>query len=284
VTATAAYLRRLGLDADLPPTVETLATLHRAHLVTVPYENLAIMLGRPPSVDPDRCLDRVARRGRAGYCFHQNAALERALTALGFRVERRHGHVWTDPSFRDDPQLNHLVLVVTGLPTDANPGGRWWPDVGLGEGFWEPMPLVDGEVEDGPFRFRIDDVTDDGWVFTHDPSGTFRGLTVGGGRADQAAVVAGHLELSTPPDGHFTRVLVAQRREPGGLRTLRGCVLTSTGTAGTRATDVTGWSDWRAALVDVVGVPVDDVPADDLRALQGRMVVAHQAWDEEGRP
>jgi hypothetical protein len=53
---------------------------------------------------------------------------------------------------------------------------------------------------------------------------------------------------------------------------------------GVHTTDVTSWSDWRAALVDVVGVPVDDVPVDDLRALHGRMVAAHRAWDEAGRP
>lgn len=282
--ATAAYLRRLGLDDHLPPTAATLATVHRAHLATVPYENLAIMLGRPPSVDPDRCLERVARRGRAGYCFHQNAALEAALLGLGFTVERRHGHVWTDPAWRHHPLLNHLVLVVTGLPTDDNPGGRWWPDAGLGEGFWEPLRLVAGEVTDGPFRFRLDDVTDAGWSFGHDPAGSFRGIEVDDRPADHAAVAAGHRELSTPPDGVFTRVLVAQRRVPGGLRSLRCCVLTSTTVEGAHATDVTSWSDWRAALVDVVGVPVDDVPVDDLRALHGRMVAAHRAWDEAGRP
>jgi N-hydroxyarylamine O-acetyltransferase len=284
VTAAAAYLRRLGLDVGMPPTPATLAAVHRAHLASVPYENLAIMLGRPPSVDPERCLDRVARRGRAGYCFHQNAALEAALVALGFRVERRHGHVWTDPASRGDEHLNHLVLVVTGLPTDANPGGRWWPDVGLGEGFWEPLPLVDGEVHDGPFRFRLDDVDEAGWRYTHDPRGSFGGLVVADRRADQAAVAAGHVELSTPPDGAFTRVLVAQRREPGGLRTLRCCVLTSVDGSGEHATDVTSWSDWRAGLVDVVGVPVDDVPADDLHALHERMVEAHHVWDDAGRP
>ena len=60
--ATAAYLRRVGIDADaeLPPTYDTLLVLHRAHLDAVPYENLSIMLGRPPSADP---LDSLARVG-----------------------------------------------------------------------------------------------------------------------------------------------------------------------------------------------------------------------------
>ncbi len=47
---------------------------------------------------------------------------------------------------------------MTGLPTAENPAGRWWADVGLGEGFRLPLPLVEGEhVQDG-FRYRLTDV------------------------------------------------------------------------------------------------------------------------------
>ena len=39
---------------------------------------------------------------------------------------------------------------MSGLPTDDNPGGHWWVDAGLGEGFAEPLPLVRGDhVVDG---------------------------------------------------------------------------------------------------------------------------------------
>ena len=41
---------------------------------------------------------------------------------------------------RADAELNHLVLVADGLPTDDNPGGRWWVDVGLGDAFRDPLP------------------------------------------------------------------------------------------------------------------------------------------------
>src|SRR4051812_30371441 len=106
--ATAAYLRRVGVDGDLPATYETLLRLHRAHLAAVPYENLGIMLGRAPSVDPDESLARVGAVGRAGYCFHQNGALGGVLRELGFQLSRRHGHVWTSEDDRDDGYLNHL--------------------------------------------------------------------------------------------------------------------------------------------------------------------------------
>lgn len=280
---TAAYLERLGLPANLPPTLDTLVTVHRAHLTQVPYTNLDVMLGRPPSVVPAEALGRLSDLGRAGYCFHQNGVLETVLVDLGFTVERRHGHVWTLPEQRDQPALNHLVLVVTGLSTDTNPGGRWWPDVGLGEGPLDPVPLVEGEVLDGPFRFVVSDLTDAGWSFTHDPTGTFAGLEVRDLPVDQPVVDDAHATLSTPPAGVFTRVLVTQRRDARGCDTVRGCVATRVDATGVHQRDLTSYDAWRGAL-EAIGLVVDDVPDDELRALFDRMLLSHRAWDEAGRP
>jgi arylamine N-acetyltransferase len=118
------YLARLGLAGRPAPTVEALADLHRRHLDAVPYENLAIMLGRPDATDPGQTLARIAAGGNAGYCFHHNGAFEVALRALGYAVQRRFGYAWTAPEARATPVLNHLVLLAT------IDGRRWWPDLG----------------------------------------------------------------------------------------------------------------------------------------------------------
>jgi arylamine N-acetyltransferase len=280
----AGYLTRLGLDEELPPTLDTLVTIHRRHLEQVPYENLGIMLGRPPSVDPHECLERVARVGRAGYCFHQNGALQTVLAGLGFEVGRRHGHVWTDPAAHDGESLNHLVLVVSGLPTDANPGGEWWADVGLGDAFRDPLPLVAGEHRQDGFTYRLSGVGRDGWDFHHDPAGSFTGMAASTRSTDPETVAAAHAELSSPPDGHFARVLVVQRRRAGAVDTLRGCVLTRSGPDGRSEADLSSYDEWRGALTDAVGVPVDDLDDAELRDLWTRMRTAHEAWDAAGRP
>ena len=284
MTRTAAYLERLGIDQALPPTLESLTLLHRRHLETVPYENLGIMLGRPPSVDPAACLTRVAETGRAGYCFHQNGALELVLRDLGFEVQRRHGHVWTADEHRSGTDLNHLVVEVRGLPTDTNPEGRWWPDVGLGEGSRDPLPLVPGTYGDLGLAVRITDVGESGWSYLNHAHGSFRGLEVRDLPIDPPAVRAAHSALSTPPEGHFTRLLVAQRRDARGVHTLRGCVLSRLDAKGKHERDVTAYGEWRASLVDELRVPLDDVTDEELRALWVRMRGAHEAWDLAGRP
>jgi N-hydroxyarylamine O-acetyltransferase len=279
-----AYLSGLGLDSALPPTLESLVRLHRAHLEQVPYENLGIMLGRPPSVDPRDCLERVARVGRAGYCFHQNGAFELALRALGYDVTRRQGHVWSDESQRHTGSLNHLALVVSGLPTDANPTGQWWADVGLGDAFVDPLPVVEGTYEQDGFRYSIGEVDGGGWSFRHDPSGVFTGVEVTGDEVGLGSVEAAHAELSHPETGHFARFLAVYRRSTRGVDAILGCRLLRIDRSGAHEDELTTYDEWRAALADVTALNLDDVDTDDLRRLWIRTRQDHDEWLASGRP
>ena len=282
--ATEAYLHRLGVDSDLPPTYDTLVTLHRAHLDTVPYENLGIMLGRPPSADPTESLARVGDVGRAGYCFHQNGALGTALRELGFELSRRHGHVWTAEDDRGNSELNHLVLVADGLPTDDNPGGRWWVDVGLGDAFRDPLPVVVGHYDQAGFDYEITEVRDDGWSFRHDRAGTFTGVEVSSRSTDQPVVEAAHASLSTPPDGRFTKLLVIQRRDATGVDTVRGCLWHRIEADGNSETELASYDEWRSALTDGTRMPLDDLVDAELHALYDDQWAKHEAWTAAGRP
>jgi arylamine N-acetyltransferase len=284
--ATAAYLSRIGLDADaeLPATYDTLLALHRAHLDAVPYENLGIMLGRPPSVDPVASLARVGAAGRAGYCFHQNGALETVLGELGFDVSRRHGHVYTAEEDRDDRSLNHLVLVVDGLPTSDNPGGAWWADVGLGDAFRDPLPLVVGHYDQAGFDYEITEVRDDGWSFRHDRAGTFTGIEVSSLSTDQPAVDAAHTSLSSIPDGRFAKLLAVQRRDATGIDTVRGCLWHRIEADGRSETELTTYDAWAGALVEGTRLALADVDTAELRALYDDQWAKHEAWTAAGRP
>lgn len=282
--AACVYLRRLGLGGDLPPTLETLVTLHRAHLDAVPYENLGIMLGRPPSVDPAESLARVGGVGRAGYCFHQNGALGAVLVELGFALGRRHGHVWTTDDDRDSAELNHLVLVAEGLPTADNPGGRWWVDVGLGDGFREPVPVTVGRHDQDGFRYEITEVRGDGWSFLHDRAGTFAGIEIRTLPVDQPVVEEAHARLSAPETGRFAKVLVVQHRDRGGIDTVRGCLHHRIVPEGHAQTELATYAAWREALADGTRLSLEGVDDAELRALHALQWARHLAWTAAGRP
>ncbi len=282
--AASAYLRRVGLDGDLPARFDTLVAQHRAHLDAVPYENLGIMLGRSPSPDPCDSLSRVGAVGRAGYCFHQNGALGSVLAELGFDLSRRHGHVWTTEDDRDSTELNHLVLVADGLPTTDNPGGRWWVDVGLGDAFRDPVAVTVGRHDQDGFRYEITEVRDDGWSFRHDREGTFAGIEIRTLPIDQAAVEEAHARLSAPGEGRFAKVLVVQRRDDAGIDTVRGCLHHRILPDAHTETELASYDGWREALADGTRLSLEEVGDDELRALYDAQWAKHLDWTAAGRP
>lgn len=293
-TQLAGYLARLGLDDRPPATLAGLREVHRAHVARIPYDNLSIMLGRPDPVDPGASVVRASGGGRVGYCFQQNGAFEWLLTELGFSVSRRHGHVWSRPEDELGTSLNHLVLVVSGLPTEDNPGGHWWVDAGLGEGFAEPLPLVRGDHDVEGWTFGIGagygaqaagrPTGPAAWTYRHLPGGVLRGIVVTSRDHSTTAIADSHRTLSTGEESPFRRVVVAQRIDGAEQRTVRGLVHQVLTPTGREQRDLTSYDEWRAALVDDLLLPVDDVTDAEWTSLWDRSVAAHRAWDEAGRP
>lgn len=293
-TQLADYLSRLGLTGRPPATLAGLREIHRAHVARIPYDNVSIMLGRPDSVEPAASVVRAAGGARVGYCFQQNGAFEWLLTELGFSVSRRHGHVWFRPEDELGAALNHLVLVVSGLPAAGNPGGHWWVDAGLGEGFSEPLPLVRGDhIVDG-WSFGIGagygaqaagrPTGPAAWTYRHLHGGVLRGIVVTSRDHSAAAIADSHRALSASEGSPFRRTVVAQRIDGPAQRTVRGVVHQVLTPAGRDQRDLTSYDEWRAALVDDLLLSIDDVTEEEWRSLWDRTMTAHRAWDEAGRP
>lgn len=268
-----AYLTRLGSAAE-PPSAAALDRLHRAQVERVPYETIWIHEGQHWTADPGDALGRVAHGGRGGYCYHLNGAFGLLLGALGYDVTRHVGGVHGPDGPTVDELTNHLVLTVAGLPDETNPGGRWYVDAGLGDALHGPLPLVAGDYEQPPFRFRLDP-TDDGigdWHFAHDPAGSFTGMSFRAEVAAPDAFDARHVELSTSPDSGFVRVCTAQRRTPVGVDILRGRIFTAADATVTTLDDAGAWFD----LVAELGVRVDS-DAGRRGALWDTVSAAHEA-------
>jgi N-hydroxyarylamine O-acetyltransferase len=62
-----AYVARIEHHGDV-----SLASLHRSHATTVPFENFESSAGRAVSLAPEQLEDKLAARRRSGYCFEQN--------------------------------------------------------------------------------------------------------------------------------------------------------------------------------------------------------------------
>jgi N-hydroxyarylamine O-acetyltransferase len=141
-----AYVERIGLSGR--PGV---AELHRAHVASIPFENLDPHGGLPVSLELDDLQRKLVRERRGGYCFEHNLLLKGALEALGADVAPMLARV----KLGDAPGVvrprSHLVLRVQA------DGGCWLADVGFGRGtLLEPLPFAPGDVhEQSGWRFRV---------------------------------------------------------------------------------------------------------------------------------
>ena len=130
------YLERIGYRGTRAPTSETLRQLHRAHLQTVPFENLDITLGRPIALSLPVLYEKIVGHRRGGFCYELNTMFGWLLEQLGFEVTLLSARVFTDG--QPGPAFDHMLLHIGGpVPLIA--------DVGFGDSFIEPLPF-DGQA------------------------------------------------------------------------------------------------------------------------------------------
>lgn len=152
------YLRRIGIDGEIEPSVEGLAAVQRAHLRTVPFENLDIVEGKIPLALDERSLfDKIVTRRRGGICYEQNLLFAAVLREIGFGVELYGGR---HPKYGDD--MDHVFLVVD-VPGES---GRHLADVGFATNFVAPLKYAVGVLQDdGRDRYMLGNVQIDGERF-----------------------------------------------------------------------------------------------------------------------
>jgi len=78
------YFARIGYAGSRQVSLATLNAIIAGHVQSIPFENLAILLGQPISIDPLAIEEKLVHRRRGGYCFEQSTLLLHVLEALGF--------------------------------------------------------------------------------------------------------------------------------------------------------------------------------------------------------
>ena len=157
-----AYLARLDYSGPLTPSAATLRALHRAHLFSVPFENLDISRGRRLSLARPALFDKIVTRRRGGFCYELNGLFGWLLESLGYSVTYLSARVYgADGGL--SPEFDHLALWVE--PPAGGPGERWLADVGFGDSFVEPLRLAAGFEETQGLRTYGLVEHDGGWDY-----------------------------------------------------------------------------------------------------------------------
>jgi N-hydroxyarylamine O-acetyltransferase len=214
-----AYLDRIAYVGPTEPTAQVLRNLHRAHMLSVPFENLDIALGQKIVCDENAFLRKIVERRRGGFCYELNGAFAGLLRAIGFKVTLLSARVPRDDG-SSSPEFDHLALrVALDKP--------WLADVGFGDSFLEPVELQSGaeQSQDG-WTYRVVDCgeslcleraeRDAGWKRQYSFTLTPRSL------AEFATMCHYH---QTSPESPFTRKSVCSMATSDGRITLAGRTL-----------------------------------------------------------
>jgi N-hydroxyarylamine O-acetyltransferase len=207
------YLRRIEYDGPRQPSPETLRSLHRQHLFTVPFENLDIPLGTPIELDLERIFDKIVGGHRGGFCYELNGMFGELLATLGFRVQMLSARVRReDGGF--GPEFDHMLLKVE---LDE----PWLVDVGFGDSFVDPIVFHSGGADQvNGHRYVVQAMGDEWELLREDDLGTvplyaFR---------DVAQELSDYREMcrhhQTSPESHFTSSWICSRATADGRITV----------------------------------------------------------------
>jgi N-hydroxyarylamine O-acetyltransferase len=120
------YCSRIGYRGALAANLDTLNAVIEAHVRTIPFENLDILLGRSISLELPDIERKLLLGARGGYCFEHNTLLLSVLEQLGFRVTPIAARVRIGRARSEVPPRTHVFLRI-----DFD-DGVWLADVGVG--------------------------------------------------------------------------------------------------------------------------------------------------------
>jgi N-hydroxyarylamine O-acetyltransferase len=241
------YLERIGYEGTLAPTLEMLRELHRRYMLTVPFENLDIHLGRTIVLDEAGFFTKIVTERRGGFCYELNGLFAAILRHLGYKVELLSGRV-ANESGGFGQEFDHLVLLI------KLDGKCWIADVGFGDSFIEPLELDSKEQSSGGMVYFIDR-TPEGLLLLREENGTWSEkyiFTLQPHRLEEFAGMCVYHQTS--PNSTFPRARICSRATPQGRITLSEMRLIETANGQRVERTLNSEEQYEKVLMDCFGI------------------------------
>jgi N-hydroxyarylamine O-acetyltransferase len=242
-----AYLKRIRYAGPLSPSPETLRALHHAHMLTVPFENLDIHLGRPIVLELPRLYDKIVNQRRGGFCYELNGLFGWLLRELGFQVEMLSARVCNGGE--PGPEFDHMALLVRVEK-------RLLADVGFGDSFVEPLELDDaGEQLQRGVAYRMETEGEIARMLERKPGQPW---SVVYQFTLQARQLSEYAEMcvwqQTARESHFTQKRVCSLATPDGRVTLSDMKLIETTNGERKERQLSDDDEYRSTLSKYFGI------------------------------
>lgn len=245
------YLRRVGFDGATAADLATFRAVHRAHALSLSYENLDVQLTRPVTRDPADAFDKIVTHRRGGWCYEMNGLLGWALEEIGFDVTRLAGAVMRD-MVGDGVIGNHLVLMV------RIDGEDFIGDVGFGDGLIEPVALREGPIAGNPLRCSLHSIGGGWWRYANDPRSGGPSFDFNPSVTDENLLEEKCRFLQSDPSSPFVQNAVVQRWTAGAHLSMRGRVLRALTPRDEQKSLIADAEDYAATLKNLFGLDLPE--------------------------
>lgn len=241
------YLQRIDYHGSLSPTAQTLSALQQAHLLSVPFENLDISLGRPIQLDETTLYEKIVQRRRGGFCYELNGLFAALLRDLGYSVRLLSAQV-AHKNGGFGPPFDHLTLLVTLEEP-------WLVDVGFGDSFRAPLrpePLREQVQAEGSYRLSQESAL---WTLYQQAGADWQAqycFTLQPHILDEFAPKCQYQQTS--PQSHFTQGRICTRATEDGRITLSELRLITTIGHERHEQALTGEEEFHALLQQYFGI------------------------------
>lgn len=242
------YLERINYRGDLFPSLNLLSALQRAHVLSVPFENLDIHWKRPIRLDLAHLYEKIVVMRRGGFCYELNGLFHWLLCRLGFDATIVSAGVYDRDRNDYGPDFDHMAILV------QLEGQQWLVDVGFGEFAIHPLRFdVNQELVDPRGKFRI--VRESGDMHSVLKYGVEAGKYVPEYRMCVRPRTLEEFQgmctyHQTSPDSHFTRSVVCSIATDDGRITLSNEKLIITRDGQKTEKTVNGKDEFARALVE----------------------------------
>ncbi len=247
-----AYFERIGWKGETRVDFGTMAGLLAAHMHSIPFENLDVLLKRPIRLDLPSLQEKLVRARRGGYCFEHGTLFAAVLERLGFEIARHTARVVLVTP-REQAPRTHMFLIAT------LPEGRFVLDPGFGgQAPAFPVPLIEGlETADAThwlqrdgrwwtLRMRTHEDIVDCWTTTLDAD-------------NETDFVLGNHYTSTYPDSAFVNRLMLHARSDGGSVSVMNRDVTFRRGGDTRKSQLADRRELRALVAEHFGFDLPEI-------------------------
>ncbi|HEY2407179.1 MAG TPA: arylamine N-acetyltransferase [Polyangiaceae bacterium] len=208
------YFARIHYRGSREPTLSTLHALTAAHAQSIPFENLDVLLGSTPNLEPEALFRKLVLEERGGYCFEQNGLFLAVLATLGFRVAPLSARVRWQRRRDEIPPRTHMFLRVECGDES------WLTDVGVGGlSLTAAIRLDSDAAQNTPHEPRR--ITREGARLFHQVLLNGEWLDVCEFTLEEMPAIDRTLAnwfTSAHPDSHFKNRLLVARAAPEGRR------------------------------------------------------------------